>query len=193
MSFMCPNGHVSVGEDYCDICGMRIGNPTQQVAPLPTSVGPARLCPVCSTPKDAANRYCECGFDFEAGDHLAPPALELVLGVNGSRFGQPGCPEVPEDLTEHVFGMEAPTVLIGRQGADVPIFGDPYVSRRQAELVQGGDGWGIRDLESTNGTKVNGLTLESGELRALKPGDVIDVGFFSRLRVRCREPRPDQT
>ena len=58
---------------------------------------------------------------------------------------------------------------------DIPIHGDPYVSRRHAEIVRVASGWGIRDLASTNGTRVNGVAVEGSEVRALTPEDVIEV------------------
>ena len=79
-----------------------------------------------------------------------------------------------------------------RGNLDIPIHGDPYISRRHAEIVWMGSAWGIRDLGSTNGTRVNGVPLEGSEVKLLGPDDVIELGFFSQLTVRGLAPEGQQ-
>jgi hypothetical protein len=114
------------------------------------------------------------------------PTLAVVTDVNASRFDQPGSPAPPTDVSERLYIIDRTPIMIGREGSglDIPIHGDPYVSRRHAEIVWTGSGWGVRDLGSTNGTRVNGVVLQGSEVRYLAPEDVIEVGFFSQLRVR---------
>jgi hypothetical protein len=114
------------------------------------------------------------------------PALVLVVGPNPRRFNEPGSPPPPDDLSERVFMIDHSPMLIGREGAglDIRIHDDPYVSRRHAEIVWMAAGWGIRDLGSTNGTRLNGVAVEGSEVRPLAPDDVIELGFFSELKVR---------
>lgn len=50
---------------------------------------------------------------------------------------------------------------------------DPTISRRHAELRVAGDGVQVRDLQSSNGTFVNGVRVAEGVLR---PGDQITFG-----------------
>jgi len=83
---ICPSGHESASDDYCDVCGMLIG--TAVLAPLAQAPGsmlqaPGRMpgqgpfkapggfgtaegaCPRCGVPR--AGQFCEsCGFDFTA-------------------------------------------------------------------------------------------------------------------------------
>jgi pSer/pThr/pTyr-binding forkhead associated (FHA) protein len=114
------------------------------------------------------------------------PSLVLLSGVNTMRFDDPGSPPPPLDLTERTFILDRHSIVIGREGGslDIPIHGDPYISRRHAEIVWMGSAWGIRDLGSTNGTRVNGVPLEGSEVKLLGPDDVIELGFFSQLTVR---------
>jgi len=64
-------------------------------------------------------------------------------------------------------------VVIGRsKDADVQV-SDPNVSRRHAEVRQEGAAYWVVDLDSTNGTEVNGRRLKRAKLR---PGDTITVG-----------------
>jgi hypothetical protein len=61
---ICPADHISVRDDFCDVCGMRIG-----ATPLPSAAAadpPAGRCPRCGTAR--LGQFCEaCGFDFAAG------------------------------------------------------------------------------------------------------------------------------
>jgi hypothetical protein len=75
---LCPAGHESAADDYCDACGRRMGVPTASATPAapatpaaapasgqPTRNEPAPSCPVCHTPR--SGRFCEvCRFDFVA-------------------------------------------------------------------------------------------------------------------------------
>lgn len=67
-----------------------------------------------------------------------------------------------------------PSCVIGRdsESADV-VIPDPNVSRRHALLTFDGNRWIIKDLNSTNGTVVNGQEIVE---RVLVPGDYITLG-----------------
>ena len=74
------------------------------------------------------------------------------------------------------------TIVIGRsKQCDVPL-ADGNVSRRHAEISPNGDGWVVRDLDSTNGTSVNGRRIRT---QAVGDGDEITLGT-SALRVEQR-------
>jgi pSer/pThr/pTyr-binding forkhead associated (FHA) protein len=88
---VCPNGHDSASDDFCDVCGMRISRPDAVVAGPPTTAsghgspgaygppggwpapGPASAdepCPNCGTAR--TGQFCEaCGYNF-AGPRLTP-------------------------------------------------------------------------------------------------------------------------
>lgn len=74
-------------------------------------------------------------------------------------------------------------LVIGRLVENAIVFEDPNVSRKHAEIVASGGGWVVRDLGSTNGTKVNGTTI-AGE-RALRDGDIVSFGGNS-IRYESR-------
>jgi hypothetical protein len=64
-------------------------------------------------------------------------------------------------------------VVIGRsKDCDIQV-SDPNVSRRHAEVRQEGAAYWVVDLDSTNGTEINGRRLKRAKLR---PGDTITVG-----------------
>jgi pSer/pThr/pTyr-binding forkhead associated (FHA) protein len=73
-------------------------------------------------------------------------------------------------------------LVIGRsRDCDVTL-ADGNVSRRHAELGRGEEGFAIRDLDSTNGTLVNGRRVRRAAVGA---GDEITVGA-SALRIERR-------
>ena len=79
MSVVCPAGHTSQSEDYCDVCGAPIEQaPVAAPAPAPAATGPAQ-CPNCQAPAASGALFCEnCGYDFTTGSlptPLAPPVL----------------------------------------------------------------------------------------------------------------------
>jgi pSer/pThr/pTyr-binding forkhead associated (FHA) protein len=76
-------------------------------------------------------------------------------------------------------------LVIGREREADVVLGDPEVSRRHAALdVQGGIVF-LRDLESSNGTFLNGRRVRSAI--ELLEGDEIDVGT-TRLVVESLAP-----
>jgi len=69
--------------------------------------------------------------------------------------------------------IEKRRVVIGRsKDVDIQVE-DPNVSRRHAEVRQEGAAYWVVDLDSTNGTEINGRRLKRAKLR---PGDTITVG-----------------
>src|SRR6266480_6155388 len=65
------------------------------------------------------------------------------------------------------------TVRIGRGPLNDIVIDNPVVSAQHAMLLNTGDSYWLRDLNSTNGTYVNGLLFTYGEL---KDGDTIRFG-----------------
>lgn len=78
MSVVCPQGHTSESEDYCDTCGA----PIESAAPAPAAPSPAdpasgssepTVCPHCGSPAAPGALFCEnCGYDFTTGTAPQP-------------------------------------------------------------------------------------------------------------------------
>ncbi|HTU96329.1 MAG TPA: FHA domain-containing protein [Solirubrobacteraceae bacterium] len=64
-------------------------------------------------------------------------------------------------------------LLVGRHHACDVVLEDPSVSRRHAQLRFRDGHWVLRDLESTNGTVVNGVPVVRCQLW---PGDRLELG-----------------
>ncbi|MCF3965105.1 phosphopeptide-binding protein, partial [Streptomyces fuscigenes] len=112
----CPNGHQSGSDDWCEVCGHRMGG---AVPPPPAPPGPGygypphgpaaqpELCPQCQTPREANAPYCEeCRWNFltNTATSYTPLAPRVTTGqgpgggVNlppGFQTGTAGPPPVP--------------------------------------------------------------------------------------------------
>jgi pSer/pThr/pTyr-binding forkhead associated (FHA) protein len=78
---------------------------------------------------------------------------------------------------DRVFDIETDQVLIGRGQDTQLMLANVSVSRHHAKIVLRGDDYYIEDLDSRNGTVVNGMRAEQATL--LNSGDEIAVGKFS--------------
>jgi serine phosphatase RsbU (regulator of sigma subunit) len=66
-------------------------------------------------------------------------------------------------------------LLIGRSSAVQLVLEGDGVSRRHASLESTPQGWSIRDLNSRNGTRINGQPITQ---HTLQPGDVIEISSY---------------
>ncbi len=163
------------------------------IGPAGSTLGDARA-------KVSALLGCDCATEwFSAGRRLPPAA----------RFGEPGLRTgdvvklgTPDDdapagatLRLHVIGGPdagrmvplARGLLTAGRAADCDlVLTDPDVSRRHVSIAVTTGGVTVRDLQSTNGTSVDGVDVDEDGL-ALTPGDVLRLGD-SFLSVR----RPDE-
>jgi pSer/pThr/pTyr-binding forkhead associated (FHA) protein len=87
-----------------------------------------------------------------------------------------------------IFGDLSPPITIGREEGNAIQLNDDRVSRFHVKIQEDNDQLVLTDLESTNGTRVNG---EDINIRILKYGDLITVGrsvlvFGSRDEIADR-------
>ena len=73
----------------------------------------------------------------------------------------------------HSFDIDRSTVLVGRGSPDLPL-ADNTISRKHAEFICEDDHWFLRDLNSANGTYVNGVKV--AQKLELKQGDQVRCG-----------------
>ena len=123
-----------------------------------------------SRPASASDLESTSSFDLDMvraaipADDKVQPALTVI---NGSQTGQ-------------VIPVELGTAVIGRhESCDALLIGRG-VSRKHLCLDRRGDEVTVEDLQSTNGTQVNGEVILRQRLR---PGDRIQLGPDTRLRL----------
>lgn len=213
---ICPNGHASATEDYCDTCGARIAVAELFRADMP---GPATEpdleaddrdtspvlvqapCPRCGAPRSGDDRYCEgCGHDFLAPPRSGP-AWEAVATADRAQFERLAIAGLsfPDDAPERRFVLDSEEVLIGRSSGDkgetppeIDLAGpgeDPGISHLHAVLERQPEGsYAVRDLGSTNGTTVNDdpAPQADGTAVPLADGDRIRLGAWTMITVHSR-------
>ncbi|HEY7725705.1 MAG TPA: FHA domain-containing protein [Anaeromyxobacteraceae bacterium] len=81
------------------------------------------------------------------------------------------CPD--PDLVRREFRLGAEDVTLGRDASSTIALADPDVSRHHARIVRTGNSHILVDMESTNGTSVNGKQVSEVTLR---PGDRVVLG-----------------
>jgi hypothetical protein len=73
-----------------------------------------------------------------------------------------------------IYELNKGIITIGRDITNDIVINDPEVSRHHCRLTQGGGGYTVEDLGSTNGTFVNGQRLTGA--RPLSHGDTLGMG-----------------
>jgi len=82
------------------------------------------------------------------------------------------------DVSQHVYRIDLPHVRIGSDESNSLVLEDPHISRFHCEIRQTPEGFIIKDLDSTNGTLVEGLAIKEAVLRS---GAILSLGK-TRLR-----------
>jgi pSer/pThr/pTyr-binding forkhead associated (FHA) protein len=80
---------------------------------------------------------------------------------------------VRDDSGNRTVPLGRDVTTIGRLPDCDIVLRDTGASRRHAQIKRAGAGWTLTDLGSTNGTKLNGATVQS---RELDDGDRITIG-----------------
>jgi FHA domain-containing protein len=98
----------------------------------------------------------------------------IISDVHEGPSGLPAASIVLSDGERIVLGPE--TATLGRLPECAVVVNDPNASRHHAELRRVGNEVVLVDLNSTNGTRVNGATIHE---RTLADGDTITIGTTS--------------
>jgi transcriptional regulator with GAF, ATPase, and Fis domain len=120
-------------------------------APAPASASPSASRPRIASAHEIATRA--------AGGGGGSPAGLLALVLSGTHKG-----------TSKVVGGR---LTIGKAADNDLVLSDDTVSRHHCEIVRAPDGLHVRDLESTNGTKIDGTRIREA---MVQPGSVLKVG-----------------
>ena len=165
------------------------------VSPMPRA-GAAPIAPAAPVGVPSPDRPGAAGADDDDSDDEGPIEAEVVDPDDVDAAPGAARARLPDGATLHVSAAEASAgglsaeewslvwdggrhvldrraILIGRgRDCDV-VLADGNASRRHAELVRQGSDWVVRDLDSTNGTAVNGRRIRQAPVGA---GDTITIG-----------------
>jgi hypothetical protein len=203
----CIEGHASVAEDYCDVCGSPMRTPAAPSTPAPAAG--VKECPACGAP--VSGRFCEaCGHDSALPepvrrDPVSPPqpagAVWTVVVAADREFYErvlaregPDTVDFPAYFPERRITLQSNTAMIGRGNRDQGVQpeidlgihpADRGVSSQHAVLRIHDSGLTITDIGSTNGTTINDSDdrLGNGEEIPLADGDRIHVGAWTTITV----------
>lgn len=137
---------------------------------------------------DAAREHArDEGYAF-----MGPVAVELVVGerlrtgafhITGRMAegeGGAGAGSIVLPNSDR-FGLTESVITIGRHPDSNLVLADPNVSRNHAEIRPDGDHFVVVDLGSTNGTRVNGVRVDT---QVLQDGDEVAFGN-TRMRFEA--------
>ena len=117
--------------------------------------------------KDLINRAEQPGAGAGASPGRPPGTVARLLIVDPGSTGYP--PGFDLAL--------APVTMVGRHGTNAVVLEDGSVSGEHAEIALRRGRWWVRDLESTNGTLINGARIDGPT--PLGPGDLVQFGRVS--------------
>jgi len=129
---------------------------------------------------DAAREHARTeGYEFigpveveiQSDPALKPGRYTIKAQMREGMLGLPAASLILPDGSR--IALEAEPVVVGRMPECTVVLTDPNVSRRHAEIRRQGSEVIVVDLQSTNGTRVNGLAIRE---RILVDGDDITVG-----------------
>lgn len=194
MSAVCPNGHTSATDDYCDTCGATID---AAASPGPASASPSLECANCGRAHDADELFCEvCGLDFTTGKLPEAPAAARAAAATPA-------PSKPSDAgvdtgwmlvvaTDRAFfdsnQAESPTAELtfpdGRHATDVALRADEVLVGRRSE------GAGIYpEVDLTGPLDDPGVSRRHALLRRTTDGwELVDQNSTNGTRVNGAPP-----
>lgn len=179
----CPlcNAENTQQARFCARCG-------HPLEPQPaTGANPDVLCPHCGAAVRRSARFCStCGSNLSwpstsladsSPDEINAPAEKPVQTVHLDDVKGRDALVVRwmGGDTQH-YPLEKTEIAIGRApGSDV-VINHPAVSGHHLKLTLLPDGMTVTDLNSTNGTQLNGQRIQAGTPHPVRFGDVLRIG-----------------
>jgi|GEM_PF-6754505 pSer/pThr/pTyr-binding forkhead associated (FHA) protein len=140
-----------------------------------------------------ADHCSECGAAIDPVPAAVAAELLVTVQVDPSlvRVPDPDNP-CPDDRTERLYPLDADETLVGRLSrareteAEIAI-ADSGISRRHLRFSRKADGrFTVLDLNSKNGTQLNGVDLPAEIEVPIEPGDELVIGGWTRLAIRAQ-------
>ena len=173
----CGTAREDLSIPFCEVCGYNFVDASGGaiITPPPPPVPP----PPPAAPVEAP------------APQAVAAAVSWTLTVTVDRtLCEPGSPEPPDGVGPFNFTLSAPASLIGRRSQaraifpEVPLSYDDAVSHRHALLQLDDRGTLLlRDIGSSNGTRLNGTEVAAMTDLPLNDGDEITLGHWSRIKV----------
>ena len=208
-AYPCPKGHDSNDADFCSVCGAKIQPVAAESALCPDcgakrEQGAGMFCEICGF-NFATGAHGElkpvlvpAGPPVPSPPVTVPPTpasqnhrWQLTITVDPS-LRDAESPEPPAAFEPLTIPLDHEVTLIGRRSErraidpEIVIDQDDAVSHRHALLTRLFDGTlSLRDLESVNGTMLNGAVLTPLTDTPVKDGDVFTLGHWTRIAIKA--------
>lgn len=182
----CTAPHDPSSGEFCEICGYNFVTGTQGEVPLVT------------IPLEEDKGRRRAGATNDVTDKLsaisvtksaASLSLEIIAIIDRS-LQSPESP-APPNQSPITFRLDKESNLIGRHSElrgvypEIALDFDSAVSHRHALLNRQSDGtFVLRDIGSTNGTKLNNVELTPMVDIPIKDGDEFTLGHWTRIKIK---------
>ncbi len=141
---------------YCQQCGAKgaAGMPCPKCGAFIPEPDELELCPVCSTLQRPGAKFCS-----RCGANIKLPAKENL-------DTRPHFVSISPSGEERIaYILNDSEIFVGRTLNNAFVIEHPSVSKRHARLVAEDDVYALYDLDSSNGTFVNGKRISGTKLR----------------------------
>ena len=187
---VCPNCGTPNKPDakFCLTCGQAL-KPSQPVS------GP-NICPQCGVPLRAEAKFCpSCGYRIESqpSGAPAPSAAQTPTGGTQRIVDQGGPPTLAVQWMGGIVRkhpVNKPLFKIGRAPDNDLVINHPAVSGHHLQLQSATNGYTVTDLNSTNGTQINGQRIPPNSPIPFRMGDVIRIGDLTGNSVKISLETP---
>lgn len=198
----CTAPHEPDSGDFCEICGYNfISRVHGEVPPVPIIPTPATEITNSTRAETPLSDSLMSNSTSSRTVEETEVAFEVVVTIDPS-LREAGSPLPPTNQPPITVRLDRESNLIGRRSElrginpEVALDIDDAVSHRHALLNRQPDGtFVLRDIGSTNGTKLNGVELTAMVDTPIKEGDEFTLGHWTRIKVKVvRQPsgKPNQ-
>jgi FHA domain len=203
----CTAPHDPDSGHFCEICGYNF-NTGAQVVPViilesPESSPPTQHSALSTQHSSPPTQHSALSTQHSSPptqhsalstQHSSPPtqhSLEITITVDPALRSSES-PE-PPNQRPMILRLDKESSLIGRRSEirginpEVALNFDSAVSHRHALINRQSDGsFTLRDIDSANGTTLNGMELNPMVDAVLKDGDELTLGHWTRIKVKFR-------
>jgi hypothetical protein len=192
---LCPDCQAPRAHDageFCEVCGYNFRTGAHgdvafaQAAAFSQAAAPSQA----AVPSDAA-APAQVAVEIPVEAAATPAGKWSIVASVDPSLREEGSPEPPEHEPSS-FAIEKAENLIGRHSRargiepEIALDFDDAVSHRHAIVSRLEDGsLAVRDIGSANGTRLNGQDLPPLTDTALKDGDALTLGHWTRLVVKA--------
>lgn len=188
----CGTPHETNSGNFCEICGYNFVTGAHGEIPLTTTHPPVSEPVIESLKKSVAEPVLTSDTvkQSEAISPLSAGEWEVTIAISPTCH-HPDSPPPPLHQPPIILRLQQDSTLIGRTSdkraiyPDIALDFDDAVSHRHALLLKQPDGHlMVRDIGSSNGTKLNGTELSTMTDVSVNNGDELTLGHWTKIQLK---------